>query len=60
MLFTEKIGLSVAGDGLGQYLLVGDLHKFVDELGPQHVLDPELGHRGFGAQRDQQVRFASA
>ena len=32
---TQKIDAAVAGDGLGQQLLVGGLHELVDELGGQ-------------------------
>nr|WP_275412269.1 hypothetical protein [Actinoplanes teichomyceticus] len=36
------------------------MDKLVDEFGGQDVADSVAGHRGFGAQRDEQVRRAGA
>ena len=57
---AEQVDAAVAGDGLGQLLLVGGLDQLVDELGGQGVADPVAGHGGLGAQRDQQVGLAGA
>jgi hypothetical protein len=53
-------GAAVAGDGLDKLLVVGGFDQLVDELCGQGVADPEPGHGGLGAQRDQQVRLAGA
>lgn len=37
-----------------------DFDELVDELGGEHVLDPEAGHRGLDPEGDQQVRYAGA
>ena len=57
---AEKIDAAVAGDRLGQLLVVGGLDELVDQLGGQGVADPVAGLGGGGAQADQQVRFAGA
>lgn len=56
----KRSSAPVAGDGLGQLLLVGGLNELVDQLRRQDVLDPEASHRGFGAEGDQQVGFAGS
>jgi hypothetical protein len=45
---------SVAGDGLGQDHLVGGFDEFVGEFAGQGVLHAVAGHRGFGAECDEQ------
>src|SRR5664279_73183 len=40
---AKKINSPVAGDGLGQDLVVGGFHQLVHQLGGQGVLDPEPG-----------------
>ena len=57
---AEQVDAAVAGDGLGQLLVVGGLDELVDQFGGQRVADPEAGLGGRGAQRDQQVRLAGA
>jgi hypothetical protein len=57
---AEKIHSAVAGDRLGQLLVVGGLDQLVDQLGGKGVADPVAGHRGLGAKGDQQVRLAAA
>lgn len=37
-----------------------DFDELVDELGVEHALDPEPGHRGLDPEGDQQLRFAGA
>nr|WP_277350029.1 hypothetical protein [Nonomuraea sp. FMUSA5-5] len=58
LIVGEQVDVAVAGDGLGQHLLIGGLDQLVDQLGRQDVLDLEPGRRRLGAQRDQQVRLA--
>lgn len=45
---------------LVRVILVGGFDELVDELGGQHVLDLVPGHRGFGAEGDEQVALAGA
>jgi hypothetical protein len=59
-VYAQQIDASVAGDGLGQDPLVRRLDQLVDQLGGECVADPEAGHGGLGAERDQQVGLASA
>ncbi|WP_435054284.1 hypothetical protein [Nonomuraea angiospora] len=48
LINAKQIDAAVAGDGLGQHLLVGGLDQLVDQLGRQGVLDLEPGQRGLG------------
>ena len=57
---AEQVDAAVAGDGLGELLVVGGLDELVDQLGGQGVADPEPGHGGLGAQGDEQVGFAGS
>src|SRR5262249_31590916 len=57
---AQQVDAAVAGDGLGELLVVGSFDELVDELGGQNVADPEPGHGGLGAQADEQVGFAGA
>lgn len=60
LIDAQKIDAAVAGDGLGQLLLVGGLYELVAQLRRQDVLDPVACHRGFGAEGDRQVGLAGA
>ncbi len=55
---AQQVYAAVAGDGLGQDLVVGGLDQLVDQLRGQGVLDPVARHGGLGAQGDEQVRLA--
>lgn len=55
---TQQIDPAVAGDGLGQDLLVGGFDEFVHEPGREGVFDPIALFRGSGAEPDEQVGFA--
>ncbi|GIE92042.1 hypothetical protein Are01nite_85220 [Actinoplanes regularis] len=57
---AEEIHTAVTGDGLGELFVVGGFDQLVDEFGGQYVADPETGHGGLGAQRDEQVGLAGA
>ena len=57
---AEQVDAAVAGDGLGELLVVGGLDELVDQLGGQGVADPEPGHGRLGAQGDEQVGFAGS
>ena len=52
---TEEIDPSVAGDGLGQLLVVGGFDQLVHELGGEGVADPVAGLGGGGAEPDKQM-----
>jgi hypothetical protein len=54
---TEKINSAVAGDRLGQLLVVGGLDEFVHELGGKRVADPVAGLGGCDPESDEQVRL---
>jgi hypothetical protein len=57
---AEQVDASVAGDGLGQLFLVGGLDELVDGLRGERIADPEPGHRGSGAETDQEMGLAGA
>ena len=55
---AQQVHAPVAGDGLGEHLLVGCFDEFVDEFRGRGVAHPESRHRGGRAQSDQQVALA--
>jgi transposase len=57
---AKQIDAAVAGDGLGELLVIGGLDELVDELRGHDISDPVAGHRGGGAEADEQVAFAGA
>ena len=57
---AKQVNSAVAGDGLGQVLVVGGLDELVDQRGGGDVADLEPGLGGGGAQPDQQVALAGA
>jgi hypothetical protein len=44
LINAEQVDAAVAGDGLGQLLVVGGLDQLINQLGRQHVAHPEALH----------------
>jgi len=50
---ADEINSAVAGDRLGQDLLVGGFDQFIDQFGCQRVLYPESGFGSGGSQANE-------